>query len=131
MSNDIALKQLRSFGLLVGGIFAMIGLWPAVWRGEALRLWALGLAGLLITPAVAFPRSLRLPYRVWMVLGGGLGWINTRILLGIVFYGLFAPMGLLLRLKGKDSMRRRWEPDVDTYRLVRQPRPGSHMTRQF
>jgi hypothetical protein len=131
MRKDVEPKQLRSFGLLVGGVFAVIGLWPAVWRGESVRLWALGLALLLIIPALVLPRSLRLAYRGWMALGLALGWINTRLILGVVFYGLFTPWGLGMRLVGKDPMRRGFEPNADTYRVVRQPRSGAHMHRQF
>ena len=131
MQHDVPPKQLRSFGLLVGTIFAVIGLWPAIWRSQEFRLWALILAGLLIIPALAFPRSLRRVYQAWMAIGTALGWINTRIILSVVFYGLMVPMGLLMRLRGKDPMRRRWQPDAETYRVVRQPRPGSHMTHQF
>lgn len=131
MHSQSDTKQLRSFGLMVGGIFALIGLWPAVWRGEDFRLWALALAGLLSAPALMFPSSLRLVYRVWMALGQGLGWINTRIILSLVFYGLFTPSGLVMRLMGKDPMHRQFEPDAETYRIVRSPRPSSHMARQF
>ena len=56
MQQDITPKQLRSFGFIVGGIFVIIGLWPALWRDEALRVWALALGGLLLLPAVAYPR---------------------------------------------------------------------------
>lgn len=131
MDSKSETKQLRSFGLMVGGIFALMGLWPAVWRGEDFRLWALALAGFLSVPALVFPSSLRLVYRAWMALGQSLGWMNTRILLSVVFYGLFTPTGLAMRLAGKDPMRRRFEPDAKTYRIVRSPRPGSHMARQF
>jgi hypothetical protein len=131
MRRDMTLKPLRSFGLIVGGIFALIGLWPAVARGEVFRLWALVLAGLLILPALICPRYLQLPHRLWMTLGEGLGWLNTRIILGVVFYVLFTPVGWVMRLRGKDLMRRRWEPAANTYRVARQPRPSAHMTRQF
>jgi hypothetical protein len=124
-------KQLRSFGLLVGGIFAVISIWPLVRRGQPPQLWVLILAGLLIVPALIFPRSLRLVYRVWMTIGHILGWINTRIILGMVFYGLFTPMGLVMRLLGNDPMRHRFEREADSYRIVRQPRPSSHLIRQF
>jgi hypothetical protein len=131
MQQDKELKQLRSFGLLVGGIFAVLGLWPAVVRGAEVRLWGIVVAVLLMVPALVHPRSLRLSYRLWMALGQGLGWLNTRIILGLVFYGLFTPIGWVMRLRGKDAMQRCFEPDATTYRVVRQPRPSSHMTRQF
>ena len=131
MKDEVTSKQLRSFGLIVGGIFAVIALWPLVWRGDGLRLWAVILAGLLAVPAVVFPMSLKLLYRGWMAIGEVLGWINTRIILGLVFYGVFTPFAMLMRMRGKDPMRRGWDPDLETYREVREPRAGSHMQRQF
>ena len=124
-------KPLRSFGLLVGGIFALIGVWPAVWRGQPLRLWSLMVGGLLLGLALAWPRSLTQIYRLWMAVGEVLGWINTRLILGAIFYLLFTPMGWYMRLRGKDPMRRTLAPEAESYRVVRQPRPASHMWHQF
>ena len=124
-------KQLRSFGLIVGGIFAVIGVWPALWRGQPLRPWSLILGGALIALALVWPRSLAQVYRLWMAVGEVLGWINTRLILGILFYGIFTPIGLFMRLRGQDPMRRTLTPEVDTYRVLRQPRPASHMQHQF
>src|SRR5712692_10968394 len=94
MRRTIAVKQLRNFGLMVVGLFAVLGLWPTVFRNAPPRLWALVLAGTLGLPALIFPQSLEPVYRVWMALGHGLGWVNTRILLSVVFYGLFTPLGV-------------------------------------
>src|SRR6266568_2205129 len=124
-------KQLRSFGLMVGGIFTLIGVWPAVWRGQPLRLWSLILGGSLMALALAWPRSLAQIYRLWMRVGEVLGWINTRLILGALFYLLFTPLGWCMRLRGKDPMRRTWVPEAESYRVVRQPRPASHMQHQF
>jgi hypothetical protein len=66
-----------------------------------------------------------------MAVGHGLGWINTRILLSVVFYGLFTPLGFVRRRLGKEALPLRFEPDAETYRLVRQARPVSHIVRQF
>lgn len=129
--NEVEIKQLRSFGLMVGGIFVLIGLWPALLRGEDPRLWLLIFAGFLMIPALLFPRILKPAYRIWMATGQILGWVNTRIILGVVFYGLFLPTGLIMRLLGKDSMRLKLEEDTDSYRVVRQARPNSHMKHQF
>jgi hypothetical protein len=131
MQPDVTPKQLRSFGVIVGGIFAIIGLWPALWRGEDVRLWAIVLAGLLLLPAAVYPQSLRWPYRGWMTLGQALGWVNTRIILGVIFYGLFTPMGVIMRWAGRDPLHLKPDPQAETYRINRQPRPSSHMRRQF
>ena len=85
MQTEVTRKDLRSFGLLVGGVFAVIGFWPLIRRGEDYRTWALALAVLLIAPALVFPVALKPIHKVWMKLGHVLGWINTRILLGWSF----------------------------------------------
>jgi len=124
-------KELQSFGLIVGGIFSVIGLWPVVFRTESPRLWAVALGAGLIGLGVVIPRSLKQVHKVWMRVGQVLGWINTRILLGLIFYGLITPMGLLLRLLGKDAMRRALVQEAPTYRIARSPRSQAHMKNQF
>lgn len=116
---------------MVGGIFALIGIWPMVWRGQPLRLWIFVPGGMLLVLALAWPRSLTHVYRLWMAVGEILGWINTRLILGGIFYLLFTPLGVCMRLRGKDPMRRTLSPEAESYRVVRQPRPSSHMRHQF
>jgi hypothetical protein len=124
-------KHLRSFGLIVGGIFALLGVWPMVWHGQPVRLWSLLLGGLLMALGLVWPQSLTQVYRLWMRLGEVLGWLNTRLILGALFYLMFTPMGLYMRLRGKDPMRRTLAPEAESYRVVRQPRPAAHMRHQF
>ena len=59
MKDEITRKQLRSFGFTVGGIFALIALWPLIIRVEDPRWWAVVVAACLVVPAAVFPRSLR------------------------------------------------------------------------
>jgi hypothetical protein len=124
-------KQLRHFGLIVGGIFAVIGLWPMVFRAQSPRPWALALAVALVVPALVLPGSLTYVHRVWMAAGEALGWVNTRIILSVIFYGLVTPMGIIMRRFGRDPMQRRFEPGVATYRVPKSARTAAHMTRQF
>jgi hypothetical protein len=131
MPHDVTPKQLRSFGFIVGGIFAGLSLWPMLWRGADIRLWAAVLAALLLLPAAVYPTSLRWPYHGWMALGHGLGWINTRIILGLIFFGLFTPMAVVMRWMGRDPLHLKDDPQAETYRIPRQPRPSTHMRRQF
>jgi hypothetical protein len=66
-----------------------------------------------------------------MVIGEALGWINTRIILGTLFYTLVTATGLIMRLSGRDPMNRRLDPQADSYRRTREPRSSSHMKHQF
>jgi hypothetical protein len=124
-------KELRSFGLTVGGIVAAIGLWPAVLSSGEPRWWALVIASCLLFPAALFPTSLFHIHKGWMVLGHILGWINTRIILGLVFYGVVTPIGVIRRLMGKDPMGRKCRADLDSYRIIKKPRRSSHLMRQY
>jgi hypothetical protein len=131
MDHAATRKELRQFGLVIGAVFTVIGLWPLVFRGEPLRLWAVGVGGLLIAFGGILPSVLAPIHTGWMWVGHILGWINTRILLSIVFYALLTPMGLVFRLMGKDTMKRGFAESSTTYRVVRSPRPHSHMKHQF
>lgn len=124
-------KQLRSFGLIVGGLFVLIGMWPLAFRGEAVRLWAMVPGSILLIQAALLPSSLQPFHRAWMFIGHILGWVNTRIILGILFYGVFTPTGLIIRLFGNDPMRRRYDPNAATYRINRSARASTHVKNQF
>jgi hypothetical protein len=131
VQNKVDNRQLRSFGLTVGGVFVAIALWPVIFHWAGPRWWSLVLATLLIGPAIIYPKILLWPHKGWMTLGHVLGWINTRLILGVIFYAVVTPIGIVRRLLGKDPMGRKIEPEVDTYRVVRSPRQPTHLTKQY
>jgi saxitoxin biosynthesis operon SxtJ-like protein len=124
-------RRLRSFGFLLGGLFAFVGLWPAAFAGRPMRVWALGAAVLLALPAALHPPLLARPYRAWMAVGHALGWINTRVILTLFFCLVLTPVGLVMRLVGRDPMRRAYDPKAASYRQPRDPRAADHMRHQF
>jgi len=128
---EVQPQQFRSFGLLVGGMFTLIAIWPLMIHQEAIRGWALVPAGLLILGALIKPLWLRPLHTGWMKIGHVLGFVNTRIILSIGFFFIFTPIGLIRRLMGKDSLHRQFESERSTYRNQRQPRLGEHMKKQF
>jgi len=132
MREQIEIKQLRAFGLIVGGIFLAIALWPFFFRpDEGPRPWALVVGSLLLIQGLALPRSLGPIYRVWMKLGQALGWVNTGLILAVFYYSVMTPIGLLLRLFGKDPLTRTFEANRNSYRVPKAPRDGQHMLRPF
>jgi len=131
MKKEIGAGVLKRFAFLVGGAFAVVGAWPLVFPGRPQRLWAYAIAGFLILLGMVRPQALLPVYRGWMALGRVLSWINTRLLLGFLFYGVLTPMGILRRIFKGDFLHCRLQPEADTYRSLRQPRPGTHMDRQF
>jgi len=124
-------KELRSFGLLVGGVFALIGI-VSYWLGRrGIRLWPLLAAALLIVPALLHPRLLAPVHRVWMRLAHLLAWINTRLILIVTFFVMLTPIGIIRRWLVRDALGLRFNRDAVTYRITRSSRPSSHMTHQF
>ena len=132
---------LREFGLITGGlVVGIFGLgFPLLFRGlEALtshttgQLVAWGVGVLLILWSLLAPASLRGPYRGWMRFAMIIGSVVSRIVLGFVFYLVVLPTGLIMRAVGNDPMRRKSDPQADSYRVVRtkQIRP-SDMERPF
>ena len=124
-------RNLRSFGLIVGAGFALIALSPALVRHQSPRMWAFFVSIALWTTAFVFPPFLKPFHSVWMSIGEMLGWVNSRIILGVIYYVLIVPIGAIQRMTGKNAVRGKFEPDADTYRVKRAPRPASHMQRQY
>ncbi|HQQ75530.1 MAG TPA: SxtJ family membrane protein, partial [Pseudomonadales bacterium] len=112
-TKDMTPAELRKFGLITGAIIILfIGGFLPWWWDRNIWHWqqvTLPLGGVLIAWALAHPASMIYFYKPWMKLAEGLGFINTRIILFIVFYGLFLPMGVVMRLFGKDPMQRKME----------------------
>jgi hypothetical protein len=66
-----------------------------------------------------------------MKIGHALGWINSRIILGILFFLMFAPVALVLRLFGKDMLRQRLDASATTYRIASEHLPRDRMERPY
>ena len=112
----------RAFGLVFAVFFAIVALLPLWGRGEV-RAWALLISTAFALFAVAVPHILAPLNRGWMAFGNLLHHIVSPIALGILYYGVVTPTGLLMRLAGKDPLRLRFEPAARSYWIERQP-PG-------
>lgn len=127
-----AIGSHRAFGIVFAVVFAAIGLWPLPGGGPP-RGWALAAAAALL--AVALVRAAWLaPFnRVWFRFGLLLQRVVHPVVLAVIYFGVVTPTGLVLRALGNDPLRRRREPDAETYWIRRDP-PGPEresMTRQF
>lgn len=124
------IKEYRRFGFLVGGIFLLIGFWPLM-QSLPLQVLALVVGGVLVGTVLVHPPLLGPVYRGWMVLGHGLGWINTRIIFGLLYYLLFTPIGLVMRLCGKDPLNRKFDLAAYSYKIPLVPEKRTDMKKQF
>jgi hypothetical protein len=125
-------KTLREFGLVfAAGLVLIFGLLlPWIWD-KAWPAWPWIAAAAFAGTGLALPQALKLFYILWMKIGHVLGWINTRIILGVVFFVLFAPLALLFRLFGHDPMRRKLEHAATSYREPSHHLPRERMEKPF
>jgi len=114
-TKETTTTELRNFGLLVGAAFTLIACWPAFW-GNPVRIWAAVVAIILAGPAIIQPNLLRWPYRCWITIGAGLGWVNTRVILAILYFVAVMPVGLLLRMLGRSPLKLHFDPSAASYR---------------
>jgi hypothetical protein len=115
---ELDAKGLRNFGLSTGAIVAgLFGLFFPWLLERPLPLWPWVVFAMLAAWALIAPRSLRLVYRYWMMLGLLLSRITSPIVLGIVFFLVIMPMGLIRRALGRDAMARTFDDVAASYRI--------------
>ncbi len=112
----------RAFGLTFSVVFILIGFWPLI-SHTAPRIWSLGLAALLVTVSTLRPQVLALPNHYWLKLGFLLNKIVSPVILSSIYFIVFAPVGLVLKLFGKDLLALSLDRKVKTYWISREP-PG-------
>lgn len=102
----LSIAEGRRFGLTVGTAFIVLGalLW---WRGHPLGGIAAGTAGAALSiGGLLTPQRLGPVQAAWMGLSVVLGKVTTPVFLGVVYFGLLTPFGLVRRLLGRDSLKR-------------------------
>ena len=112
----------RSFGAAFATVFSVIGLLPLAF-GEHPRWWALGVAGALLGVAMVRPALLAPLHRVWFRISLLISRVTAPAIMAALFYGTVTPTGLIMRLLGKDPLRRHYDRAAATYWIRREP-PG-------
>jgi len=122
----------RSFGLVFAVVFFLIAAWPLL-HGAIPRWWAIGVAAAFALVAVIRPTLLAGLNRWWIKLGVLLGKLVSPIALGVLFYGVLFPIGVVMRVAGKDPLRLKRDADAASYWILRKPPgpPPDSMTNQF
>ena len=108
MKEIISKKKLREFGFLIGFGFPILIGWilPTI-AGHGFRSWTIWISFPILILGLIAPRLLLYPYKSWMALGHALGWINSRIILGLVFLLVLQPIAFTMKLFGYDPLRKK------------------------
>ena len=125
-------KGLREFGLTTGGIIAaLFGLFFPWLIERPIPRWPFVILLVLGGMALAAPLALKPVYQGWMRFGLLMSKITTPIIMGLVFYVVITPMGLIMRLSGKDQMARRLHQQVKSYRIKSESTPPKRLEKPF
>ena len=129
---ELDARGLRQFALTTSAILALLfGLLLPWLIGHGWPLWPWVIAAVLSLWGLILPRSLRPVYRGWMHFGLLASRVTTPLILGLVYFLMFVPMGVLMRLFGKDPMQRRRQPKAASYRCPSTPAPIESLEKPY
>ena len=127
-------KGLRQFGLMLGGVLVLLFglLLPWLWQWQQFpNLYWVGAGLACVFWAMLAPDSMVVVYHGWMRMALVIGNIVNTIILAFVFYIVITPMGLVMRMMGKDPMQRRLDKGLPSYRVISRVADRNHVERPY
>ena len=124
-------KQLKSFGFIWSLIFAAIAIYPFL-KGEEIKFWALLVSVSFIIISLLYPKLYEKThfYQSWLRLGDFMGKINSKIIIFILFFAIFLPTGIVLKIFRKDLLAKKIDKSAQSYFINREKQP-ENMENQF
>lgn len=122
MTESAQLPSNRSFGTVFIVFFTLMGA-LSWWRGGTMFPWLFSLAATTLLVTLIAPILLTPLNKLWMKLGELLNRIVSPVVLGVMFFGLITPFAFVMRLSGRDSLHRQFDPHAKSYWIARTP-PG-------
>ena len=108
MNKIVSKKELREFGILIGILIPFFIGWifPKI-SGHNFNVWTIYIGTIFFTFGLIKPNLLYYPYKYWIKIGNTLGWINSYIILGIVYIIVLIPISIILKIFGYDPLKRK------------------------
>jgi len=119
----------RSFGLVFFVVFLLVSIWPIKTGGD-LKIWALILSLIFLILGILNSKLLNPLNKFWNYLGFFLGMIISPIVMGIIFFLIISPIGLIMRLFRKDLLKLKTDKNLNSYWIMKQ-KIKSSMKNQF
>lgn len=120
----------RNFGLIFAVVFLLLGLFPVI-AGAGVRWWSVMLAAVFLVVALVRPSLLAKLNTGWFKLGLALGAIVSPVVLFVVFCLTIIPLGVVMRLLGKDLLNLKINKNAESYWITRVPEAHQSMKNQF
>ena len=128
-NSKIKISSNRNFGLVFFVVFLIVALWPLKYE-EDFRLWSLALSIIFFILGIFNSRLLTPLNRLWFKFGIFLGTIVSHIIMGILFFLVVTPIGVFMRLLGKDLLKMSKAKNISTY-WIKRGKQQSTMKKQF
>mgnify|MGYP001220481306 CR=1 FL=1 len=129
LNKSVKISSNRSFGLLFFAVFFIISVWPLKSQ-EDLRLWALVLSLIFLFLGIINSKFLNPLNKIWFKFGILLGSIVSPIVMGVVFFVVVTPVGMVMRFLNKDLLKLKMHKNIDSYWINRN-KEKSTMKNQF
>ena len=127
-TKDIKISSNKSFGIVFAVVFSLIALWPLL-KGNEIRLWSLIISIIFLTLGLLNSKILTPLNKLWFKLGVLLGNFIAPIIMGIIFFFVVTPTGIIMKLLRKDLIKLKKNND-DSYWIEKKDIKSS-MKNQF
>ena len=127
--SKIKISSNRSFGLVFFILFLVISLWPFIHEGQ-IRIWSAVISIFFLILGLMNSKLLTPLNRLWFKFGMFLGAIVAPVVMGIIFFLVVTPTGFLMRIMGKDLLRRKYDKSNKSY-WIKRDKSSSSMKQQF
>ena len=128
MSQEIKISSNKSFGIVFFTVFLLIALYPLIKDGNV-RLWSLTVSFIILIITLLYPKFLDPLNKLWFKFGIFLGKIISPLVMGIIFFLVVTPIGLIMRLLGKDILNLKYNKSKSYW--IEKSGPKSKMKNQF
>jgi hypothetical protein len=125
-------KTLRQFAGIWLAFFGALAAWQNFVHHRPTLGLVLAALALTVGPlGLVRPRWVGPVYVGWMVLAFPIGWTVSHLVLALVYFGLFTPLALFFRIRGRDPLRRRRDPGAASYYIPKEPADAASYFRQY
>ena len=126
--DDIKISSNRSFGIIFFIFFLLIALYPLIYSGE-IRVWSAIISLIFLVLGLLNSTILTPPNKLWFKFGIFLSNIISPLIMGIIFFLVVTPIGLIMRIFGKDVLNLKYNKNQSYW--IEKKGPKSKMKNQF
>ena len=128
-SDKIKISSNRSFGLLFFVVFLIVSLWPLI-NEDSIRIWSVIISAIFLILGLLNSKLLTPLNLLWFKFGMILGAVVAPFIMGVIFFLTVTPIGLVMKIMGKDLLNKKYDKKKKTYWIKRDVPIGT-MKRQF